>query len=177
MSHPATGRRAGKWMLVVGWLLILAMLTWLFRDRLDREDNPNRVAQAVLEGDRRELHLIANRAGHYIAPGSINGVAATFLLDTGASAVVVPQALADRFGLRAGPAVRVQTANGVVTSYFTRIERLQVGGIELTEIEALLNPGMSGDDEILLGMTALSQLEMSQRGTELVLAQPAVTPR
>jgi len=40
----------------------------------------------------------------------------------------------------------------------------------LTNVEALIAPGMGGDD-VLLGMSALKQLEFTQRGGTLMLRQ------
>ena len=48
--------------------------------------------------------------------------------------------------------------------------RLQLGDIQLREVAALITPGMEGH-EVLLGMSALKQLEFTQKGGTLVLRQ------
>ncbi|MBT8148751.1 MAG: retroviral-like aspartic protease family protein, partial [Gammaproteobacteria bacterium] len=63
------------------------------------------------------------------------------------------------------------TANGPVKVYSTRIGKLQLGDIVLYDVPADLNPGMDGSNEILLGMSALSQVEFSQRDGVLLLSQ------
>ena len=49
-------------------------------------------------------------------------------------------------------------------------DSLRLGDIELRDVAALIAPGMDGDD-VLLGMSALKQLEFSQKGGTLVLRQ------
>ncbi len=55
-------------------------------------------------------------------------------------------------------------------SYRTRIDTLRIGDIELRDVDAAIVPGMGGN-EVLLGMSALRQLDFTQRGGELVLRQ------
>ncbi len=55
------------------------------------------------------------------------------------------------------------------------LNSLRLGDIELRDVAALIAPAMDGDD-VLLGMSALKQLEFSQKGGTLVLRQ-TVLPR
>ena len=64
------------------------------------------------------------------------------------------------------------TANGVVTIYQTRLNSLTIGEIELYNIDASINPAMNAG-AILLGMSALGQIEFSQQGDTLTLRQNA----
>ena len=57
--------------------------------------------------------LESNRQHHYVASGTINGRPVTFLLDTGATDVVIPAQLADRLKLRRGLAARAASYNFV----------------------------------------------------------------
>jgi aspartyl protease family protein len=50
----------------------------------------------------------------------------------------------------------------------TNIQRLSIGDIQLDNVRANLNPGFKAN-EILLGMSALKQLEFTQKGEWLVL--------
>ena len=60
------------------------------------------------------------------------------------------------------------TANGRVKITLTEIATLTLGGITLQNVAANINPGMQGE-QILLGMSALKQLEFTQRGETLIL--------
>ncbi|MNR11501.1 Retroviral aspartyl protease [compost metagenome] len=117
-----------------------------------------------------EVRLASSRQGHYLLDGRIDGQGATFLLDTGATQVAVPSKLAERLGLERGAPVTVSTANGRVTGHRTQLQDLRLGDIRLTQVPAIIVPGMDGD-EVLLGMSALKQLEFTQRDGTLVLRQ------
>lgn len=159
-------RRIGRGMLAVFWLLVLGLGWWFFEDLIARQQNPNRNL-SVAEG-QRELVLRRNRAGHYVAPGEINGRPVQFLLDTGATQVSVPAHLGPALGLTPGAAAQVMTANGSVTVRATRIDALVLGPFRIQQVAAHLNPGMR-DDQVLLGMSVLKQLEFTQRGDTLTL--------
>ena len=62
------------------------------------------------------------------------------------------------------------TANGLVETRATRIDELRLGTITLRDVRASINPGMR-DDEILLGMSALKNIEFTHRNGVLTLKQ------
>ncbi|MGQ9426016.1 retropepsin-like aspartic protease family protein [Gilvimarinus sp. F26214L] len=159
-------------MLFIGWAVGLALLVLAFGNWEERQFNPNSNLQGqTLEG-AREVTLQGNRFHHYVATGEINGRKVTFLLDTGATDVVVPAGLAEDLGLQPGARAYAQTANGTVEIRRTMIRELTLGPIRFEDVRASINPGMSGK-EILLGMSALRQVELIQKGTELTLRQYA----
>lgn len=158
-------------MLFGSWIVLLALLTLLFNNILDKQNNPNQALEGRVVGDGREVTLERNRAGHYVADGSINGIEVVFLLDTGATDVALSSQLARRLGLPRGLPVTIQTANGTVTGYATRLQSVRLANIELHNVTATINPAMQAEDEVLLGMSFLKHLEMSQRGNTLTLRQ------
>jgi len=91
-----------------------------------------------------------------------------FLLDTGATFVAVPQQLASQLQLKKGHAISISTANGRSKGYITRLKTLSIGQIQLYNIKAIITPNL---EEILLGMSALKQLEFTQRANELTIRQ------
>ncbi len=161
-------------MTIVFWLLVLGSLTLLFNGFIDNRDNPNAQLSTV-EGGDGEVVLKSNRHGHYVAPGQINNESATFLLDTGATDVSVPEGLAEKAGLKAGRQMMVGTANGVVAVHQTTIESLQLGGITMRNVRANINPHMP-EDMVLLGMSFMRDLEMTQRDGTLTLRLPGNSP-
>ncbi|MCY1522661.1 clan AA aspartic protease [compost metagenome] len=170
MSTQAPGRRAGRVMLVLAWGAALLLATHFFGDWEDAQRNPNRSPQSVHGNDYVEVHLASSRQGHYLADGRINGAPVTFLLDTGATQVAVPIEVARRLGLQAGAPIVISTANGRATAHRTQLDSLQLGDIVLNNVAALIAPGMGGE-EVLLGMSALKQLEFTQRDGTLMLRQ------
>ena len=170
MSTQPVGKRAGRVMLVLAWGAALLLATKFFGDWEEAQRNPNQAPESRYSSGYVDVHLASSRQGHYMANGTINGEAVTFLLDTGATQVAVPTRVAQRLGLQAGAAITISTANGRATAHRTRLQRLQLGDIVLTDVDALIAPGMGGDD-VLLGMSALKQLEFTQRDGTLMLRQ------
>jgi aspartyl protease family protein len=160
--------KMGKTMLVIAWIIGLGMLTLLFDQQLASQFNPNSTPISAVNQGQQEVRLKQNRSGHYVTGGAINGQPVVFLLDTGATHVSVPMHLAEQLNLPKGRAFWVQTANGRVQVAQTQIDRLSIGDIQLNNVTANLNPGFK-ENEILLGMSALKQLEFSQKGQWLIL--------
>ena len=180
-------RRIGAGMFIAAWVLLLGILTFHFSGWLDTRDDPSRwatdtarddpnrsVAGTVSELGVREVRLSQNRAGHYVANGKINGSTVRFVLDTGATTVAIPGAVAERLGLRAGRAQLSRTANGTITTYHTQLDDVSLGTIRLRNVRADINPHMEGN-EVLLGMSFLRSLELVQRDGRLTLRQHADT--
>lgn len=165
---PSAPRRIGQVMTIGAWILLLALLTLFFSEWQERRINPNRELTVREQDGALEVVLQRNRFGHYLASGAIDGEPVTFLLDTGATTLSIPAAVARRLGLERGAPYRVSTANGTITVYATRIRRLELGPLVLRDIPAHVNPHMDGD-EVLLGMSALRELEFTQRGDRLTL--------
>lgn len=168
-SNNKPGKSIGQGMLAISFVIALAGLTFFFNGKLEKQVNPNRDPDSmVLLSGVREVVLKQNRKGHYVASGEVNNVPVTFLLDTGATDVAVPESIAQQAGLERGNGSFAATANGMVTVYSTRINELVLGNIVLKDINASITTSMVGDT-ILLGMSALKQIEFTQRGTTLTL--------
>ena len=169
-NHPP-GKNIGQGMLIASFTLVLIALTLYFNDWLAEQSNPNQNPNfSISDIGVREVVLERNRQGHYIANGQLNEIPVTFLLDTGATEVAVPSGVADKAGLIRGLAQQASTANGVVTVFSTEIDELRIGNIALYDIDASVTPSMLGNT-ILLGMSALRQIEFTQRGSNLTLSQ------
>jgi aspartyl protease family protein len=161
--------KTGQGMMTVGVVLGMVFLTFFFGGVKENRRNPNSDPVSSIHSESIEVPLKRNRQGHYLLIGQINGEDVEFLLDTGATDVVVPESTARRLGLPYGIRGRAMTANGPVTIYQTRINELHLGKIRLTNIDASINPKMEG--AILLGMSALGQIEFSQQADTLTLKQ------
>ena len=153
------------------WLTVLVILGSYFTQQEDSKINPNRQAKSQESFGYNELVLKRNRHHHYVLNGTINEIPVTFLLDTGATQVVIPYHLANRMNLSPSARAYANTANGVIEVFTTHIDELNLSGIKLNNIEASLNPSMKGN-EVLLGMSALKSLELIHRDGVLTIRQP-----
>ncbi|NQY34320.1 MAG: retroviral-like aspartic protease family protein [Alteromonadaceae bacterium] len=171
MTENDETNRIGKIFVWLAWIIALAILVFIFQDVLDKQYNPNSNPEMRLtDSGRAEVVLQQNRLGHYLVQGGINDQSVTFLLDTGATQVSIPAHIADQLNLPSYGSYPVQTANGTVTVYQTKLEQLSIGNIFLYNVEAHINPGMKSD-EILLGMSALKRVEFTQTGKQLTLRE------
>ncbi|HHZ69317.1 MAG TPA: TIGR02281 family clan AA aspartic protease [Methylococcaceae bacterium] len=158
-------------MLTVMWVLFLIILMFFFNGFLKKQYNPNQVTNVYTDSDNfKEVRLQRNRDGHYLSSGTINNTTVIFLLDTGATNVVIPFHIAKKIGLKTGQRTHSVTANGTVYTYATRLDRISIGTIEIHDVGASINPN-TYEDVILLGMTFLKHLEFTQRGNTLTLKQ------
>jgi len=107
-------------------------------------------------------------SGGYTVKGEIEGVAVDMLVDTGASDVAIPRALAERLNLPHGRPQQFSTANGLTMGYKTVIRFLKVGDFTLTNVEASVATNLPGG--VLLGQTALGRLKVEQSKGELRLS-------
>ena len=163
-------KRIGLTMQALAWVVLIVLGVFFFGDLLDKQYNPNQSLHTRYDGAVKEVVLQRNRYGHYVTSGQINGRPVTFLLDTGASGVAIPEAVARRLGLRRGRAFNTQTANGISTSYAAKLELVSVGDITLEDVQAGIAPGLEME-QVLLGMSFLKHLEFTQRGDTLILRQ------
>jgi len=172
MNEPADKAPVfGRYMLIAGFILALALLTLFFNEQLERQRNPNRQLQTSPDGSVPAVRLQRNRFGHYVASGAINGQPVEFMLDTGATDVSIPVDVADRLGLERGRRAVYQTANGPITAWRTSIAEIRLGPIRIGPVPASINPNDT-TEAILLGMSFLRELDFSQQGNTLTLSYP-----
>ncbi|NND19428.1 MAG: TIGR02281 family clan AA aspartic protease [Silicimonas sp.] len=120
--------------------------------------------QTVLE-DGGGISVPRAQDGHFHLTLEMNGVPVEFLVDTGASDVVLTREDAVRVGLNPGELAflgRARTANGVVETAYTSVENVRLGPLSFGRVGVAVNGGeMQGS---LLGMSFLSlfdRLEIS----------------
>lgn len=157
-------------MMTVAWVIVLGLLILYFSNWESNRYNPNQKPNSQQNDSANIVRLQRNRHHHYITNGTINQQPVTFLLDTGATDVVIAENLAAQLNLKKGADQFAITANGTIKVYRTMIPELRIGSITLTNIRASINPAMR-DTEILLGMSALKDIEFTQRGEQLTLKQ------
>ena len=109
----------------------------------------------------RSLTLDSDRQGHFKTEARIDGRYIDFLVDTGASLVIMRESDAAQVGIRPLPrdyTATVSTANGKIKAAPAKLDRIEVGGITVYDVPALVLP----DDVLgqnLLGVSFLSRLK------------------
>ncbi|WP_291731120.1 TIGR02281 family clan AA aspartic protease [Leisingera sp. F5] len=96
--------------------------------------------------------------GHYYLTLEVNGAAVPFLVDTGASEVVLNARDAERAGIDTDTLAylgRARTANGEVRTASVWIEEMSLGGITDTDVRVWVNQGEL--EQSLLGMGYLQR--------------------
>lgn len=116
--------------------------------------------------------LYADRDGHFISEGTINGISVRFVVDTGATAIAMSSREAGHLGLnyRAGTRARASTANGIIVVYNVKLDTVRVGGIELHNVDAVVHDS-DHPPIVLLGMSFLNRVDLRRDGTLMTLTQ------
>ena len=109
----------------------------------------------------RIVSIGRDHRGHFKAHGRIDGRQVSFMVDTGASVIALTEREADRLGIRPSRGAftsSVQTANGVVRAAPVTLNSVDIGGLVVRDVRALVVPG-SGLAENLLGLSYLTRLK------------------
>lgn len=164
-------RRIGALFLIIAWLIIIALVAILTNFSLFASKAPmvNETAAGT------QITLYRDHDFHFRISGSINGVAVTFLIDTGATSVAIPTHIAKLAKLPELRQVGTSTANGDSFGYFTVVNHLSMGTIKFNNVSAIIVPNMDSN-QVLLGMNILQHLNMQQNNDTLVITVPGLKP-
>jgi aspartyl protease family protein len=152
-----------------------------YAPRLYMEASANKAAGASVAAygtqsqaaNSRMLTLFRGSNGHFEADASVNGRRMKFLVDTGASVVVLRQSEAARLGFHPTPRdyrAKVATANGNVMAAPTDLNRVEIGSVVVHNVAALVLPDEALAQN-LLGMSFLSRVRFEHRNGRLILEQ------
>ena len=158
------GQQAAIWVLIfVGMIAAVGLWGDISRDVLPR--------QSVAEGG--EIVVPRSGDGHYYLTVDVNDVPVRFVVDTGASQIVLSQQDAARVGLDPeslnylGTAF---TANGRVQTAAVTLDAVTLGPLQDRDVRAVVNGGAM--DGSLLGMDYLDTFStVSFQGGELTLSR------
>jgi aspartyl protease family protein len=135
---------------------------------------PAPVAHPAPAAQGRRVALRTGPDGHVLVDGLVNDRTVRFLVDTGATTVVLNEATARRLGFRPSRADFThvsRTANGAVPVAPVRIGEIRIANIMVRDVQAVVVPGDALDGN-LLGMSFLKRLRKFEfLGDSLVLTQ------
>jgi len=132
-------------------------------------DAPASVGSGAAGPRGNRIVLTASTNGHFLSQGAINGRAAYFMVDTGASGVGIGAPDAERLGInyRAGRPVRLNTANGVAQGWFVKLASVRIGDVEVYDVDAVV--GEQPMPYVLLGNSFLTRFQMKRDNDQMVL--------
>ena len=115
--------------------------------------------RAVSFGEGR-IEVPRDSGGHFLATLEVQGVPVAFIVDTGATDIVLSRGDARRLGLDPDQLVysgRARTANGIVRTARIELEEITFGDFTDSAVRAWVNEGEL--DISLLGMSYLERFE------------------
>lgn len=171
----STLKQLGLWVIIV----LILMAAYVFRFEL--QDFGSRFTGGVIPGSpisltsqegRPVVTLVRSPNGHFEATAGVNGASIRFLVDTGASTIVLSAADAGRVGIDVDNlrfSIVTRTANGTGRAARSQIDQLYLGGIERRNLPVLVaQPGRL--EQSLLGQQFLESLKSyEKRGDRLTL--------
>ncbi len=157
------------------WIAILAGLVALYGFRYELEILGQRIAGELEPARGNEVggEMLYRRSadGHFYIDATVNGQPVRFLVDTGASEIVLSPADAARAGFAQGDLLfnrQYQTANGIGWGAPVRLRSIEAGAIRFRGVAASVNEAPMS--ESLLGMSFLDRLSgFEVRGDSLIL--------
>lgn len=144
---------------IAGWVLIFGILglgysIWNGNGRLAAEFRP-----ATGTIDENTISFRADRSGHFFVRAEVNGSEINFMVDTGATHLVLSMQDAEKMGYdldQLSFSMPASTANGIVYSAPVNFRSVVVGPIRVENVDGFVNQGEL--DVSLLGMSFLNQL-------------------
>ncbi|MBZ0141048.1 MAG: TIGR02281 family clan AA aspartic protease [Pseudorhodoplanes sp.] len=160
--------------------LAVAGLLTRIADRAVRAPTPQAAAAVVVPASPgpsagyRSIAIQRDARGHFQVDARVDGRRLGFMVDTGASTIALTAGDARRLGIHPAPSefrVNVRTANGTVRAAPATLNMVEVGGLVVRDVRALVVPD-NALSENLLGMSFLTKLRRFEYANgKLVLEQ------
>lgn len=162
------------------WAAIAAVLAVAYTlrapfERLGTRLRADLVPGYPVETGPHQMTVAADETGSFYVEGRVDGVVMRFLVDTGASDIVLSPEDGKRLGIDVANLDfihRVETAHGVGAGAPASVAKLTVGALTLNDVPVMIN--QSPMRSSLLGMTFLRRLSSFEvRGDKLILRYAA----
>ncbi len=115
---------------------------------------------AMAAASRGSAVIPRDERGHFQVDGRVDGRRIKFMVDTGASVIALTTAAAAALGIHPAQrefSVAMSTANGIVRAAPVRLDMVEIGGVVVRDVAAVVMPDMALSEN-LLGMSFLSRL-------------------
>ncbi|MEM7542085.1 MAG: TIGR02281 family clan AA aspartic protease [Pseudomonadota bacterium] len=121
---------------------------------------------------RQIVRVAPGDGGHYTLDGTINGNPVKFIVDTGATSVVMNRNTAEKVGIsyEKGQPVAVETASGEAAAYRLDLKEVKVRALGIKNVPGVV---IDGDypTQVLLGQSFLNRIDMKREGPVLELRE------
>ncbi len=154
VSSRAQLNKTLQQMVIWGLIFVGAVGAYSIRDRVEASLYPER----PMISEFGSVSFNRARDGHFYAEVEVNGKRVEFVIDTGASDIVLSQADAEMLGYPVEALVfsgRASTANGIVETARITLDSIVLGRFKDRDIRATVNGGELQTS--LLGMRYLSR--------------------
>jgi len=161
-----------------GLLFAVAALAARYADQfvpIRPEPQSMAVAASAQSANSRSVTIARDNRGQFMVEARVDGRRLQFMVDTGASMIALRESAAARLGIFPAPrdydyTIRVQTANGIGRAAEIRLNSVEIDGIVVRDVRALVSPD-NALGENLLGMSFLSRVKFSHDRGKLLLEQ------
>jgi aspartyl protease family protein len=159
-----------------GLLFAVGAVVARYADRLiPAHPEPRAMAVAVpaQSANSRSVTIPRDGRGHFTVEARVDGRRLQFMVDTGASIIALRESAAAKLSIYPSPrdyTIGVQTANGVGRAAEVRLNSVEIDGIVVRDVRALVMPDKALGEN-LLGMSFLSRVKFSHERGKLVLEQ------
>ena len=163
-NQAGVGRAGWGWgplAIVAFWLLVMGVLYAVMKQVL----KPAPLVVSV----SGELLIPRSRDGHFYVAGMVAGKPVTFLVDTGASMVVVSEKFADAAGMARGQSTTFNTASGILQGRIVPGVTVSVGPASIAGTRVGVGLVGADPDMALLGQSFLSRFEVVLSGDRMIL--------
>ena len=121
----------------------------------------------------RSVTLRDDSRGHYRTEARVDGMKIEFLVDTGATAVMLSANTAAKLGIRPARSdytAKVMTGNGEIRAAVVQLNKIELGDITVRDVRALVYSDEKTEID-LLGMTFLSRVRWTHDRGRLIIEQ------
>ena len=153
-------RHLGAWLVIAGVLALGYSFRSELRFATERVRAEFAPGYAVATSTPGEMVVSQDEGGHFLLYGKVNGVTVQFLVDTGASDIVLSPADAKRLGVDVDNLAFTgvaETANGMGRTASFTADSLVVGDLRLSDVRMEINQAPMSVS--LLGMSFFRRLE------------------
>jgi len=176
--HRRVMKTSHVFLSILAWLAVGVVLFTGYSYRHELSQIKDRLLGELIPSEGIEVSggavsIRADKSGHFVVEAMVDGVPMRFLVDTGASDVVLSPGDAARLGFDVKTLAFTRpyrTANGMVFGAPVRLGRVSIGPIAMADVRASVNGAPMRRS--LLGMSFLSRLKGYDVSRETMILRP-----